>query len=117
MSLPFLTHLFYLSLSLLSVTVAGYVLYRNGTPLLREVFPGKPDLARSVNRLLFTGFVLLSLGAISLTMRSPLLVDQPEQVVEVLASRLGSLLLILASLHLTNLLLLFHLRRRQKATA
>jgi hypothetical protein len=114
MSLPLLTHLLYLGLSLLIVWLTGRALYRNGRPLLDAVFPGQAALASSVNRLLFTGFVLLSLGAISLTMRQPLFVSLPEEVVEVLAARMGSLLFILASLHLTNLLVLFRLRRRAR---
>jgi hypothetical protein len=114
MTLPLLTHLLFLSLSLLVVIFTGTILYRNGPLLLAAAFPGQATLARSVNRLLFTGFVLLSLGAISLTMRQPLFLTQPEQVIEVLASRMGSLLLILASLHLTNLLLLFRLRHRAR---
>ena len=117
MTLPLLTHLLFLSLSLLVVLFTGSVLYHNGRPFLAAVFPGQPSLAQSVNRLLFTGFLLLSLGAISLTMRQPLFLTHPEQVVEVLASRMGSLLLILASLHLTNLLILLRLRQGAKQQA
>ena len=37
-------------------------LFRNGAAFLHDVFADKPELAVAVNRLLVTGFYMLSLG-------------------------------------------------------
>lgn len=95
------------------VTWLARTLYANGSLFLEEVFPGQEQLAGAVNRLLVTGFVMSNLGWAALLLRA----GEPAtgaDAVEILALRLGLLLVILAVLHFVNLLVLAAVRSHQR---
>ncbi|MEL6593655.1 MAG: hypothetical protein AAFQ68_26375, partial [Bacteroidota bacterium] len=71
MTYTLLTYLIYLSLASVLTFLVGRSLYRNGLPFLLDIFNGNSKLADSINRLLLTGFYLLSVGYVSLSMYSP----------------------------------------------
>lgn len=79
-------------------------LSRHGGVFLAAVFADNLALARAVNQLLVIGFYLVNLGWALLLLRVDThdLVDE-RQAVEVLATKLGTLLLLLGAAHLANL--------------
>ncbi|GMV16127.1 MAG: hypothetical protein HS104_31685 [Polyangiaceae bacterium] len=88
-------------------------LFKNGAVFLRDVFKDSPDLAQAVNRLLVVGFYLMNLGYACLLLRA----DRPESgvaAVEILAQKLGWLLLSLGFMHFFNMYLFHRIRRRAK---
>src|SRR5215510_4251886 len=87
-------------------------LFKNGEAFLEEVFADNPRLAGAVNRLLVVGFYLLNLGYAFLTLRSDQSVDTPTQGIELLAAKLGRLLLVLGVMHMGNLYMFHRIRRR-----
>jgi len=87
-------------------------LFKSGEVFLEDVFPDNPRMASSVNRLLVVGFYLLNLGYSFLTLRANQDVPSALVAVEVLASKLGQLLLSLGILHFANMLVLQRMRRR-----
>ena len=87
-------------------------LFRNGEVFLEEVFADNPRMATSVNRLLVVGFYLLNLGYALITLRAGTAVVTAIQAIEVLAMKLGALLLSLGALHFFNLYLFHRIRRR-----
>jgi hypothetical protein len=87
-------------------------LFRNGEVFLEEVFADNPRMATSVNRLLVVGFYLLNLGYALITLRAGTAVVTAIQAIEVLAMKLGALLLSLGALHFCNLYLFHRIRRR-----
>jgi hypothetical protein len=90
------------------------LLFRNGAVFLDDVFEDRPELAESVNRLLVTGFAMLNLGyGFFLTEGGE--AGTSAEVFELLARKLGILLVSLAVIHFVNLAV-FHTianRRRQ----
>ncbi len=104
-------------------TVAGVLtvflartLSKNGAVFLRDVFKDEPDLAVAVNRLLVVGFYLFNVGYAALMMRA----NQAPTVVagcEILAEKLGALLLSLGTMHFINLYLFYRIRRRARLGA
>ncbi len=86
-------------------------LFRNGAVFLRDVFADKPDLADAVNRLLVVGFYLLNLGYACLLLKAPGAATMVSAI-EVLAGKLGALLLSLGVLHFANMFLFHRIRRR-----
>lgn len=91
-------------------------LFRHGAVFLLDVWPGKPELAGAVNRLLVVGFYMLNLGWAFLNLRARS-VTGPVEAIEVLAGKLGGLLLVLGLLHFTNLFVFQSIRRRAERDA
>jgi hypothetical protein len=89
-------------------------LFKNGEVFLEDVFADQPRMAAAVNRLLVVGFYLFNLGyAFSvLAVRGP--VPSPVAALEVLAQKLGTLMLVLAVMHFCNLFLFHRIRRRAR---
>lgn len=91
-------------------------LSRHGEVFLETVFPDRHDLAHAVNHLLVIGFYLVNLGWALLLLRSDQAryIANPTTAVEMLATKLGTLLLLLGIAHMINLFV-FH-RIRQSGT-
>ena len=89
-------------------------LFASGAVFLEEVFEDNPSLAHAVNRLLVIGFYMANLGYAGLLLRAG---SAPDAVtaVEVLAQKLGVLLVSLAALHFVNLYVFWRIRRRATA--
>lgn len=105
----------YLVVTVALCTWLARSLYRNGAVFLTDVFEDRPEMAESVNRLLVTGFAMLNVGYGFLIMRADWAADATSAI-EVLAGKLGVLLVSLAFVHFFNLLVLHHVgqRRRQR---
>lgn len=88
-------------------------LFKNGSVFLEEVFPDSPKMAEAVNRLLVVGFYLVNLGYASLILKAGRSVTMTEAI-EVLAQKLGLLLLSLGAMHFANLYVFHRIRRRAK---
>lgn len=86
-------------------------LFRNGAIFLEEVFPDNPKMAEAVNRLLVVGFYLVNLGYASLMLRADAS-GTITQAIEVLAWKLGLLMLSLGAMHFANLYVFHRIRRR-----
>jgi len=89
-------------------------LYANGQVFLDEVFVEAPRMAQAVNRLLVVGFYLLNLGYAFLTLQANVIPEGSVSAMEVLASKLGALLLALGGMHFANMLLFYRIRRRSQ---
>ncbi len=86
-------------------------LFRNGAVFLSDIFEGKPELAQAVNQLLVVGFYLLNLGYAFFMLKAHGATSS-FAAVEVLARKLGFLLLTLGGLHFLNLYLFHRIRQR-----
>ena len=88
-------------------------LFRNGAVFLEGVFKEEPKLAEAVNKLLVVGFYLLNLGYAALIMKADA-ASTTVEAAEVLAWKLGALLLSLGTMHFLNLYLFYRIRRRSR---
>ena len=103
----------YATYALVAATITIWLartLSRNGAVFLEQVFPDDPRLAGAINQLLVVGFYLGNFGWSMLMLRGE---HQPTPVAafEMLASKLGLLMLILAGMHFTNLFVFHRIRR------
>jgi hypothetical protein len=89
------------------------VLSRNGAVFLEDVFKDSPKMADAVNQLLVVGFYLLNLGYAALIMKAER-GDTVISAVEVLAWKLGALLMSLGLMHFANLYVFYRIRRRAR---
>jgi hypothetical protein len=107
----------YVTYATLSVALTVWLartLFRNGAVFLRAVFDA--ELADAVNRLLVVGFYLLNLGYACLLLKAHNYSDTPIQAIEILAEKMGMLLLSLGVVHFFNLYLFQRMRRRAQLT-
>lgn len=87
------------------------ILSKNGAVFLEDVFRDKPKMADAVNTLLVVGFYLFNLGYAALMMKA----NEATNVlmaIEVLAWKLGALLMSLGVMHFFNLYVFHRIRRR-----
>ena len=104
----------YVAYGALSVALTIWLartLFKNGAVFLEEVFADTPKMADAVNHLLVVGFYLLNLGYAALLLKANGSGNAIEAI-EVLAWKLGALLLSLGGMHFFNLYLFYRIRRR-----
>jgi len=104
------TYLLYLALSIALTVWVARTLYRNGIVFLVDVFSGNLPLANSVNHLLVVGFYLINLGFVCLSLKLGYEVTGPRGSIEALASKVGTVLLVLGSMHFFNLYVFSRIR-------
>jgi len=109
------TYLLYLLISTGVTVLVGTGLARSGRAFLLDVFSGNDALARAVSRLLVLGFYLLSLGFITLTMRTGGDIGSARAGMQLLSVKIGEVLLVLGVLPLVALAALTRTRRRAQA--
>jgi hypothetical protein len=105
------TYVIYLVISLVLTVWVARALFKNGRVFLVDVFTGNASLADSVNHLLVVGFYLINLGFVALALRITSPVADARQSIEALASKIGTVLLVLGAMHFFNLYVFSRLRR------
>lgn len=113
------THYFIIYSVLCAVLIVwlAIVLHNAGDVFLHDSFPGRPELAKAVGRLLDIGFYLVSFGYVALTFQTFMPLDNITQVTQAISLKVGCFLLLLGAMHFFNLLLLAIFRRRGPVTA
>ncbi len=109
------TYLAYLLISTGLTVVVGTGLARSGRAFLLDVFSGNDALAKAVSRLLVLGFYLLSMGFITLTMRTHGEITSARAGLQLLSVKVGEVLLVLGVLPLVALAALARTRRRSQS--
>lgn len=98
-----------------AMTVAvARTLEKNGRVFLVDAMKST-ELADSINRLLVVGFYLINLGYIAMQLRVYATPVSPAEVIELLAPKLGQILLVTGGMHLFNVWLFSRFRRRALA--
>lgn len=108
------TYLAYLAMSLVITVTVGQTLHHHGRPFLISVFSGNVPLADALNHLLLAGFYLTNMGLAVLLVPTDTRIEHAIQALEVLSRKTGLVLLILAGMHVNNVLILLAIRRRHE---
>jgi hypothetical protein len=111
-----LSYTVYAAAALVLTIWLARTLFSNGAVFLEEVFAGDTRMAASVNRLLVVGFYLVNLGWALLMLRASD-VDTMTAAVEVVAGKLGLLMLLLGFMHFGNLYVFHRIRRGARTVA
>src|SRR5688572_15142964 len=105
-------YLVYLAISL-SVTVwVARTLYKNGRVFLVDAFHGNNELAGSVNHLLVVGFYLINVGYVTHALTTDRNIDNFRNAIELVSTKIGTILLVLGAMHFFNLYIFNRLRLR-----
>jgi hypothetical protein len=103
----------YLGSSTIVIGAAGCIFHRSGAVFLNNAFACNRTLARAVARLLDMGFYLLSLGYVGLScMVNHWEVRDCEDLVKMIVTKVGGLLVLMGAGHTFNLLVLALFRSR-----
>lgn len=108
-------HILYLTISIAVTVGVARTLHKHGRPFLVDVFDGNGRLADAVNQLLVVGFYLLNFGLVAVALRLDGVASTPLDSIELLATKVGRVLLVLGVMHLFNVAVLTAVRRRQLA--
>jgi hypothetical protein len=113
------TYLAYLLISVGLTVLAGNVLSRSGRLFLAEALGGSDcaandRAAKGITSLIVVSFYLISLGVIVLNMRIPSDRVSAVHAIQLLATKVGLVLLVLGALYLFSVIALTKLRRRLK---
>jgi hypothetical protein len=111
------TYLIYLLVSAGLTIVVGQVLSRSGRLFLVDALGGSDSAARGISNLIAVCFYLISLGFVALTMRTSGSSVTAMQAIQLLATKIGEVLLLLAALYMAGIASLTRLRRRLRAQA
>lgn len=106
------TYLLYLAISIALTVWVARTLHRNGRIFLVDAFQGNEPLADSINHLLVVGFYLINIGFVTLALKYGDRAEDLQQLVEVLSTKVGLVLLILGAMHFFNLIAFGRFRRR-----
>lgn len=106
------TYLLYLAISLALTIWVAHTLHKNGRVFLVDSFGGREALADSVNHLLVVGFYLINTGYVALALKRGSQAQNLQQLIEILSSKIGLVLVVLGAMHFFNIYVITRLRRR-----
>ena len=97
------TYFLYLIISIAITIWVAHVLHSRGRIFLVEIFHSNEGFADSINDLLVVGFYLVNLGYVTLALKYGRKPQDFDESIEFLATKVGSVLLILGAMHFFNL--------------
>jgi hypothetical protein len=106
------TYLSYLSISICLTIWVAHTLHKNGRIFLIDAFHGNEPLADSINHLLVVGFYLINIGYVTLALKEGASPQDLRDILEMLSSKVGVVLLVLGGMHFFNLFVLSKMRQR-----
>jgi hypothetical protein len=106
------SYLAYLAISLTATVWVARTLHKNGRVFLVNAFGGDIELAGSVNHLLVVGFYLINLGYVAQALTTSQNVATLRTAIELVSTKVGTILLVLGLMHFFNLYVFNRLRRR-----
>jgi hypothetical protein len=113
LTIPELTYMTYVGLSVGLTVWVGRTLHKNGRVFLVDAFKDE-TLADSVNHLLVVGFYLINLGFVALALKTGDVLQTGRQGIETLSEKVGAVSLTLGVLHLFNVYVFHRIRRRSR---
>lgn len=111
-----LAYLIHLPVALGLTFYVARTLFRNARVLMLDIFTGRTDIADSTNRLFEVGFYLLNAGFALWTLRITGHVSSNQELVEVLANKLGGFAIYLGVMLFLNMYLFFRGRKKSRGS-
>ena len=106
------TYALYLAISIALTVWVARTLHKNGRVFLIDAFHGNETLADSINHLLLVGFYLINIGYVTLALKYGDKAASLQELLEVLSTKIGAVLLILGAMHFFNLYVFSKMRKR-----
>jgi hypothetical protein len=111
MTVMFWTYIVYAILCSAVTVWVGLTLKKNGPTFIGEHADMSAELVKSVTHLLIVGFYLMNFGAICFVLRMGTRATDGESAVELLSTKVGGILVVIACMHFLMLALFTKLRQ------
>ena len=108
-------YLIYLPITVLLTLYVAHKLFRNAKVFMLDIFKGKEDIANATNKLFEIGFYLLNIGFAFMVMHIGRAVENKQDLLEVLAEKLGGFSIYLGVMLFLNMFLFFRGRKKARA--
>ena len=105
------TYLIYLPIAVIMTVLVARTLFKNSKIFMLDIFHGRSEIALATNRLFEIGFYLLNIGAALLILKT-YKIDNYQEMIEALSSKIGSFSIYLGVILFLNLLLFFRGKRK-----
>lgn len=92
----------------------AYILFKNSTVYMNDIFYGRPDVAKATNNLFRIGFYLLNVGFALYILRMDLRDSGMQQLIEQLSYKVGGFSIYLGIMLFVNMFLFFRGKRIAK---
>lgn len=86
-------------------------MFKNGKSFLLSAFKGNESVANSINNLLKMGFYLVNIGYALISIRYNYNLQSNAQLIEALAVKIGTIVLIFGAMHFFNMYILYLIGR------
>lgn len=110
MDLVVVGYIIYVALGVALAVWVAKTLSRQGRTYLADVFQDE-KVGGAMNQLLVVGFYLVNFGFMALWLRTGDQVSTLRDLLQMLSIKVGTVLLVIGALHLTNLLIFSRIRR------
>lgn len=88
------------------IVVVGKICYRNGNIFVAELIPDHLDLCQQINKSLLVSYYLVNIGYCAMTLVGWETILSSQQLIEVMAVKVATIICILSILHYLNIYLL-----------
>jgi hypothetical protein len=100
-----IAYFIYLPITFYITIYVGKVCYVNGEVFILKLIENV-QTAKAVNKLLLIGYYLLNLGFAALTLSYWSVIENWTQLIEVISSKLGQIVLLLGIMHFNNIFII-----------
>ncbi|WP_083629452.1 hypothetical protein [Tenacibaculum agarivorans] len=101
------TYITYIIISGVTIIYVGNECYQNGKIYIENFFPNDLKFANGINNVLRTAYYILNLGIVIFTLNSINNIENLQQLIEEITSRLSFIVLLIAFLHGINLITIY----------
>ena len=109
-----LSYIIYLLVAWFITVHVGLIFYRNGKSYILNLLHGDEKLTLFINRILLTGYYLLNLGYVTITIRFWKTIHNWTEVVTSICTTTGKIMCILAVIHFFNMAILLFISHRHE---
>ena len=109
-----LTYILYILLSSSIVILVGNWCYKNGKVYILNYFPNEMNFGNGINKLLRIAYYLLNIGLAIWSLHSMIEINNADEVILEISSRLSYILLIIGTLHFINIYTVYLIHKHFK---
>ena len=109
MNYNIISYIIYIPLIFFITIKVGWLFYKHGEIFLTTIFENNIPLVKNVNNLLLTGYYLVNLGYSIITISYWNKINNTIELINVMSTTLGVIIILLALLHYNNIFWLKHL--------
>ena len=102
-----ITYIIYITIASIMIIYIGNTCYKNGKVYIKHYFSKDESFANGINNILRIAYYFMNLGLVIWTLNTLKNIDSYQLLIEEITSRLSFIILIIATLHILNLLTIY----------